>query len=221
MKSEQILEAIKKVREISPQKKFRQTFDLAITLKELDLKKPESKIKEEVLLPHRRGKTPEIGAFAEGVLAENSKKAGIKTIFDKAGLQELGVSKSKAKKLASKIDVFIASPDLMVDVGKNLGPVLAPRNKMPKPVLPQTDLKSVIERFSKVVNLRIKDQPVIHCPVGSEAMSDTQIQENVESVLSALQRKLPKGEANIRAIYLKLTMGPAVKVRERAAEVKK
>lgn len=220
MESKQILDAIKKVRETTQQKKFRQSFDLAVNLKELNLKKPESKIKEEIMLPHGRGKPIEIGAIAEGELAENAKKAGIKIIIGKDDLHELAKNKPKAKKVVRSVDAFIAQPDLMIEVGKTLGPILGPRDKMPKPTPPKTDLKPVIERLNKIVSLKIKEQQILHCIVGNESMADTQIQENIESVLNFLKRKLPKGEVNIRNAYLKLTMGPSVKIETERVEKK-
>ncbi len=223
MKPEDILNAVKKVRELAAAKprKFKQTFDLAVSLKELDMKKPESKVKLEVMLPHGRGKQLKFGAIADGELAEKAKQAGLKTIVNREMLQMLAKDKKEQRKVIISGDIFIAQPDLMVEVGKTLGAALGPREKMPKPVNPKDDLKNVFARFDKIITARVKDQPIINCIVGTEQMTDEQIAENTEKVITALKEKLPKGESQIRGIYLKLTMSPSVKIGEMPKEVKK
>jgi len=226
MKPEEILHAVKKVRELAAAnpKKFKQTFDLAVTLQELDMKKPESKVKLEVVLPHGKGKPVRYGAIADGELAEKAKKAGLKVVVGREDLQRFAKDKKAARMAINQVDIFIAQPDLMVEVGKTLGATLGPRDKMPKPVNPRDDLKNIFARFDKVVTARVKDQPIIHCPVGVEQMTDQQIAENVEKVLTSLKEKLPKGESQIKSAFLKLTMSPNVKIgaieEKKAAEVK-
>lgn len=221
VKPEEISAAIKLVREKSPKRKFKQTFDLGITLKDIDLKKPESKVKLEVLLPHGIGKEKNLGVIAEGELAEKAKKQNIKDIIGRSGLQKLAKDKKEARKLINRVDFFIAQPDLMIEIGKILGPILGPRDKMPKPINPKDDLKDILERFNKIVNLRVKEQPIISCAVGNESMEDKQIAENTEKVLTALKEKLPKGENQIKYAYLKLTMGPAIKIGAKIKQEKK
>jgi len=212
VEKQQIETAVKQAREQATKRNFKQSFDLSITLKGLDLKNPAHKVKEEVLLPHGRGKNVTVGAIAEGLLAENAAKAGITTIIPKSQLVELAKEKAKAKKIVNSVDYFISSPDLMVEVGKTLGALLGPRNKMPKPVPPTAPLDAFLERLNKIAQVRTKDQPIIHCLVGTEEMDDNQITENIQAILTAVTRKLPKGELNIRSAHVKTTMGGAAKI---------
>ncbi len=48
--------------------------------------------------------------------------------------------------------------------------------------------------------------------VGKESMPDEEIAGNVDAVLNSLTGVLKRGANNIKSIYLKLTMGPAVKL---------
>lgn len=216
MKPEEIASAVKKARESAAAKprKFKQTFDLAVTLQELDMKRPESKVKLEVVLPHGKGKPVRYGAIAEGDLAEKAKKEGVKVVVGRADLQNFAKDKKAARKAINQVDIFIAQPDMMVEVGKTLGATLGPKDKMPKPVNPKDDLKNIFARFDKMATARVKDQPIIHCAVGTEQMTDAQVAENTEKILTALKEKLPKGESQIKAAYLKLTMGQSVKIGE-------
>src|SRR3989344_8769705 len=147
MKHEEIVQAVKKVREIAAAhpKKFTQTFDLAVSLKELDMKKPESKVKLEVTLPHGKGKATRYGIIADGELAEKAKNAGMKIIIGRGDLQRLAKDKKEQRKAIKQVDIFLAQPDLMVEVGKTLGATLGPRDKMPKPINPKDDLKTVFK----------------------------------------------------------------------------
>ena len=55
MEKQTILETVKKVREISPKRKFNQSFDLIINLTNIDLKKQEQKVDLYYTLPHGKG----------------------------------------------------------------------------------------------------------------------------------------------------------------------
>lgn len=207
---EKFLEGIKKIR-AQEKKKFVQTIDLAINLKDLDLKKPEAKISEEVVLPNGRGKEIRIGVFAEGELAEKGKKLGL-DVFKKADIEELSKNKRQARKVVRKYEFFLAGTDLMSLIGKSLGMFLGPKGKMPKPLPPQADPKPIAERLKKSVRVKVRDQLVVHVPVGTEGMGDEQIIENALAVYEGLVKKLPNGADNIGEVYIKTSMGPSVKV---------
>lgn len=210
MDTQKFLEAIKKAKE-GEGKKFVQTIDLAVTLKDLDLKKQESKFAEDVILPFGRGKELKIAVFGEGELAEKVQKAGL-DLFKKSDIDEMGKNKKQARKVARKYEYLMAQTDFMSHIGKTLGAVLGPKGKMPKPIPAQADPKPIAERLKKSVRVRVKDQPVVHVPIGTEKMPDEQVAENAVAVITALTRKLPKGMDNIDAAYVKRSMGASVKV---------
>jgi large subunit ribosomal protein L1 len=124
----------------------------------------------------------------------------------------MGGDKKKAKKLANDFDFFIARSDLMSLIGKNLGPVLGPRGKMPSAVSPTVDLKAIVERARHLAKVRVGRLPTVGVRVGTEEMKDEEIADNVRAVIEALTGKLERGERNIKSVYLKTTMGPPVKL---------
>ena len=132
--------------------------------------------------------------------------------FRREDIEKLVKNRRDAKKMAKKIDIFLAQADMMPLIGRRLGAILGPRGKMPKPVPPVGNIKQFIDRAKNVVRVRTKDKPVIHCSIGVEDMNVEDLTANAISVISAVADKLPRGEHNIDSIYLKLTMGPAVKV---------
>jgi large subunit ribosomal protein L1 len=201
---EKILNAIKELREKSDKRNFSQSFDLIISLKEYDMKKPENKFTEDVVLPHGKGRESSVIVFAD-----NIKDSGT-DVFTTEHVNELMKNKRKAKKLVSSTDFFLAEAKLMPLVGKVLGQYVGPRGKLPKIIT--GDVNALVKNYKKSVRIRIKDAPVIQTIIGKEDMKDQEIVENVEAVLNYLKTRLPKGKNNIGKIMMKLTMGKPIKI---------
>lgn len=210
--TQEILEAVKEAKEQAKPRNFTQSIDIIINIKDLDVKKPENRFDEEVTLPNGRGKEVKIGFIADGELAVQAKNAGIDLVVTKVELEELGKDRKQAKKLANSIDFFVAQADMMPLVGRFLGPVLGPRKKMPKPVPASAKAEPLIERLKSTVKIGVKDQASIQTLVGTQDMSDEQIAENIESVLTILDRNLEKGRNQIKSMFIKTTMGSVVRV---------
>ena len=210
--SQVIEEAVKKVIEESKPRNFTQSIDVVITIKDLDVNKPENRLDEEVLLPNGRGKDVKVAFIADGELAYQAEQAGADLVINQEKLEELGKNRAEAKKLANSVDFFVAQADLMPTVGRFLGPVLGPRKKMPKPVPASADPNVILGRLKSTVKIRVKDQPIIQAIVGSEEMTEAQIAENVDAIMDVLDRNLEKGSKQIKALYIKTTMGPAIRV---------
>ena len=66
---ENIQNAIQEAIENAPERKFVESFEMAITLKDVDLKNPVNRIQEEVRLPSGRGKEVRIAMFAGSEMA--------------------------------------------------------------------------------------------------------------------------------------------------------
>ncbi|BDZ67898.1 50S ribosomal protein L1 [Methanobacterium ferruginis] len=209
---QEILEAVKKAKEESKPRNFTQSIDVVITIKDLDVKKPENRIDEEVLLPNGRGKDVKIAFIADGELALQAENAGANMVINKTELEEMGKNRKEAKKMANRHDFFVAQADMMPLVGRFLGPVLGPRKKMPKPVPATIKPEPIMERLKSTVKVRIKDQPVIQALVGTQDMDDELIAANIESILAVLDQKLEKGRSQIKTMYVKTTMGPVARV---------
>jgi len=209
---QEIMEAVKKAKEQAKPRNFTQSVDVIINIKDLDVKKPENRIDEEVSLPNGRGKDVKIAFIADGDLAIQAENAGADLIINKAKLEDLGKDRKAAKKMANSYNFFVAQADMMPLVGRFLGPVLGPRKKMPKPVPATIKPDPIIERLKKTIKVRVKDQPLIQAIVGTQDMDDEMIAQNIEAVLGILDQKLEKGRNQIKTMYVKTTMGPVAKV---------
>jgi len=207
-----LLAAVKEVKSNSKERKFSQSIDLAINLQNIDMKKPEGRIQERIELPHSVGKEIKVCVIASGEMALKAKKAGASLVIEKAALESLVGDKKKQKDIAKNYDLFIAEAPLMPLVGRSLGASLGPRGKMPTPVPPNANIEEQIEKHRKIVFVRIRGQPVLQCRVGNEDMADKEIAENVQTIVRRIEGKLKRGIKNVKSVYLKTSMGSAVKV---------
>jgi large subunit ribosomal protein L1 len=209
---ESLLNALEELKKNSPKRKFKQAVELVIKLKDVDLKKQESKISEAIVLPNPPGKPVKVCFIASGDLAVRAKRGGADLVLGRDELEAIGREKKQARKIVREYGQFVSEAPLMPLVGKTLGPILGPRGKMPTPVPPNIAVEDVLARQRRTVRVRLRDQPVIQCRVGTEDMPSEQIAENVQAVITAIEGKLERGLGNIGNVILKATMGPPVKV---------
>jgi large subunit ribosomal protein L1 len=209
-----IVEAVKKVREQSEKRNFNQSIELIINLKDIDMKKPEGKIQETIELPYTPpNKKARVCVIAGGELALKAKRANAELVIGSSELESLATDKKGQKQLANNYDIFIAEAPLMPLVGRALGATLGPRDKMPKPVPPSADIEAQIERWRKTVSVKLRNQPILQCTVGTEDMKDEEIAENIMAVIRRIEGKLKRGLKNITTICLKTTMGKPTKIK--------
>jgi len=213
MASQEIIEAVKKAldEEHNHKRKFKQSVDLVINLKDVDMSKPANRIDEEVQLPKGRGRKAKVGVFATGEMAMKAKEIA-DIVIQPEDLEKITKDAKEAKKIAEEHDFFLAESPLMPTIGKSLGRVLAPRGKMPKPLPPDADVVPQIEKLWNTIRIRSRDKLTFHCLVGNEEMGVEDIADNVEEVLKAIEGKLERGRMNIRSAYVKTTMGSPVRV---------
>jgi len=145
-------------------------------------------------------------------LATRAKAGEADLVLARDDLDRLGKDKKATRKLVSEYDFFIAEAPLMPLVGKTIGPVLGPRGKMPTPVPPNAPIDQIIKSHRKLVRVRVRDQPVVQCRIGTEKMPDDKIAENAQAVFSRIEAKLERGSKSIGQVLVKTTMGEPVKI---------
>ena len=72
--------AVDKAKTLGKQRKFKQSIELIIALKDINMKSNEAKFREVVYLPHSPTKEPNICVVASGDLLLEAKKLGLRTI---------------------------------------------------------------------------------------------------------------------------------------------
>ncbi|MCL7418469.1 MAG: 50S ribosomal protein L1 [Halalkalicoccus sp.] len=211
MADQDIEQAVARALEDAPPRNFRETVDLAINLRDLDLNDPSNRVDESVVLPSGTGQDTRIVVFAEGETGVRAETVADE-VFSSDDLDDLGDDQDAAKDLADSTDFFIAEASMMPTIGASLGQVLGPRGKMPTPLQPDEDVVETINRMKNTVQVRSRDRRTFHALVGTEEMSAEEIGDNIDTILRRLYGDLEKGPLNVDSVYVKTTMGPAVEV---------
>src|SRR3989338_5458701 len=105
MEKQQLQSALLKAKETSPKRNFKQTYDLIINLKGLDLKKPEHQVDAFVTLPFSRGKKikicalvgPELNEQAKGIFDSVITSDSFDRIKDKKEIRKLSNSADRSE----------------------------------------------------------------------------------------------------------------------------
>jgi large subunit ribosomal protein L1 len=209
--NEETVEAVKKALSLAPQRKFEESVEIAINLKDVDLSIPKNRIQEDVILPSGRGKEVKVCLFGGAEMALKAKNVA-DLIISPEDFNRYMDDKKVAKKLARDYDYFVAEAPLMATIGKRMGVVLGPRGKIPKPLQPGVDPAPAISTLKKTTTVRSREKRTFQTPVGTRKMKPEEIAENVDAVLNRVIGKLEKGKLNLDSAYVKTTMGPAVRI---------
>ena len=211
MDKEQIQKTLTELKQ-QPQKKFVQSYDLIINLKNIVIKS--NPVDFFVTLRHPKGKTIKIAAFVAQELSEAATKFCDLVIKES---EFAAYDKKKAKQLAEQYDYFIAQANLMGKLAGTFGKSLGVKGKMPNPKLgcvvpPNAGLAPLAERLVSTVRLTSKKANNLQCMVGKESQPENEIVDNIFSVYQAVIKHVPDEAQNIKNASVKLTMGKPVRI---------
>src|SRR5215470_5313611 len=188
--------------------KFDETIEIAMNLG-IDPRHSDQNVRGVVNLPNGTGKALRVAVFAKGERAEAAKKAGA----DLVGADDLA---EKVQAGQMDFDRVIASPDMMVTVGK-LGKVLGPRGLMPNPKL-GTVTNDIAEAVKAAkggqVEYRAQKEGIVHAGVGKASFTEQALIENVKALINAVNRAKPAGAKGtyMKKVSISSTMGPGLKL---------
>lgn len=211
MDQEQVKHAIAELQK-QPKKKFSQSYDLIINLKNIVKSDP---IDVFVTLHYPKGKSVMIAAFVDSQLADEAQRCCDLTIKEVDFVKY--ADKKQLKKIAENYDYFLAQANLMPKVAQVFGKILGIKGKMPNPKLgcvvpPNANLESLKNKLQKTVRLQSRKATNLQCLVGKDSQPDSEIIDNVLTVYQSVVKQLPNEEQNVKNVYLKFTMSKPVKV---------
>jgi large subunit ribosomal protein L1 len=187
--------------------KFNETVEIHIRLG-VDPKKSDQNVRGTVLLPHGTGRTVRVIAFAKGDNAKAAQEAGADVVGDQDLIDRL-------KAGFTEFDVAVATPDMMAQVGKELGRILAQKMPNPKAGTVSANIAGAIRDIKAgKVEYRLDKSGIIHTIVGKAQFAEQQLLENVVTLLDAIVRAKPAAAKGtyLKSVTLTSTMGPGVKV---------
>ena len=212
----QLGEMVKEAKTATKQKKFKQSVELIMNFKDIDVKKGFA-INEVVQLP-KTSSPATVCVMATGDMGQKAKQANADAVIGTEELDKFASNKRESRKFINKYDFFLADTQVMPLVGKTLGQLLGPRGKMPTPVPFNAPIESFLQRFRSSIKVRTRASLSLSCKIGDESMEDSDLAINAHAILTAVEKKLPNGEKNMKRVMIKTTMGKPIK---QVQEVKK
>ena len=189
--------------------KFDETVELHVKLG-VDSRHADQQVRGAIVLPNGTGKTARVLVFAKGDKADAAREAGADFVGDMDMVEKI------QKENWFDFDVVVASPDMMVVVGR-LGKILGPKVLIPSPkagtVTPDV-AKAVKEVKAGKVEYRLDKTNIIHCPIGKVSFGADKLYENYSALIGAIIKAKPaaaKGQY-IKSCVAASTMGPGVKM---------
>jgi len=204
---DRVMEAMEK----APKRKFSESIEIAVNLRDMDMSVPGNRLNEEIILPRGRGRVQRIAVIGSGEMVLKAKGVA-DVIIQPDEIESIADDRRGARKLVRSVDFFIAEAPLMPTVGRRLGVFLGPPGKMPRPVPPGSDPSGLVQSLRNTVRVRSRDKMTFHIPVGSSTMSPEDVAANILEVMRRIEAKTPRGPGNIGSVFVKTTMGPAVRI---------
>jgi large subunit ribosomal protein L1 len=206
----ELTKMITEAKSTDKERKFKQSVELYIILKDIDVKKGFA-LNDTIQLPKRLTTPTTVCVMAGGDMGLKAKSAKADRVVSADEINAIAANKRQARKFINNYDFFLADTQLMTTVGKVLGQLLGPRGKMPVPVPFNAPIESFLDRFRSSIRVKVKNSLSISCKIGDESMSDADLAANAHAVLAAVEKKLPSGDRNIRRVMIKTSMGKPIK----------
>lgn len=201
----QLREAVELVREMH-YAKFDETVEVALRLG-VDPRHADQMVRGTVVLPHGTGKSKKVLAVAAGDQAKEAQEAGADFVMGEEAIEKIQGG-------WLDFDAIVASPDMMRGLSR-LGKILGPRGLMPNPKTGTVTAevgKAVREIKSGKVEFRVDKTAIIHVPVGKISFSADALEENANTLISAILRARPSSAKGkyVQSAFMSSTMGPGV-----------
>ncbi len=190
--------------------KFDESFEIAIRLG-VDPRKADQMVRGTVSLPHGTGKTVRVLVLAKSPKDQEALNAGA----DYAGLEDYI---EKIKGGWTDVDVIIATPDVMGEVGK-LGRILGPRGLMPNPKIGTVTFdvdKAVREVKAGKIEYRVDKTGNVAAAIGKCSFDEEKLMENLVAFYNNILRAKPstaKGKY-VKHVSVSSTMGAGIQISE-------
>lgn len=191
-----------------PKAKFDETVDLAVRLN-VNPKHADQMVRGTVVLPHGTGKSVRVLVITRGPKEQEATEAGA----DMVGADEY---LPKIKEGWTDVDVIIATPDMMGELGK-LGRILGPRGLMPNPKVGTVTMditKAVTEAKAGRIEYRTDKSGIIHAPIGKRSFTEANIEENARTLFRELMRAKPAAVKGtyVKSAFVSGTMTPSIRL---------
>lgn len=208
----QVLEAVQQLRENTKERKFRETVELQLSLKDYDPQK-DKRFVGSVRLPNVPRPNLKLCIIADAKHEEEIKKNNVDIEYTSLdNLKKFNKDKKLIKKWAKSYSILLASDSVLKKVPVVCGPILNRIQRFPQVVSHNEPLAAKVEDFRASVKFQLKKVTCLATAVGNVEMTDDELKTNILMSLNFLASLLKRGWHNIKTITIKSTMGKPVKL---------
>merc|ERR1719337_397401 len=207
-----VLEMIAEMRKNTKERKFKQTVELQVGIKDYDPSK-DKRFQGTVVLPNVPRPKMKICFIADEKHADEAKAANLEgvDVVSMDFLKKFNKDKKLINKWAKKYSVLLATDSLVKKIPTVLGPVLNRIGMFPAPVTKNDPVAKKISDVRGQVKWQLKKVTNLNVAIGNEMMTDEELRQNIVMALNFLASLLKKGWHNVKTIHIKETMGKAAK----------
>ncbi|XP_036079736.1 60S ribosomal protein L10a-like [Rousettus aegyptiacus] len=127
--------------------------------------------------------------------------------MDTEVLKKLNKNKKPVKKLTKKHDAFLASSSLIKQIPRILGPRLNKADKFLSLLPHKEKMVAEVNELKFTIKFQMKKVLCLAVAVGQVKMTDDELMYNIHLAVNFLVSFLKENWQNIRALYIKSTMG--------------
>ena len=203
--SDTIREGITKILTERKKRKFVETIDLQVMLRDYDPNK-DKRFNATIELNHPCRSNMKVCLIGTVNHIDQAKKLNL----DFKGLDDLKKFNRDAKEIkkwARKYDTLLVSESIAKNVTRTVGRYITSIGKIPVQISDSENVDEKLQELLSSIRFRVKKYPWIAQGVGIDTLKEDEIKGNVTKALNFLASQLPKGWHNLKSVHIKTTMG--------------
>jgi len=200
-----LADAIHTVVTTRKERKFQESIDLQVNLKNYDTSK-DKRFAGQVRLPNTCRPLMKVCIICDLIHEEQAKKAGL-NVMNMEDLKKLNKNKKLVKKMCAGYDAFLASDSIIKTIPRVVGPFMNRANKFPSAVAQGESLEEKVLEIQSTVKFQLKKVLCLGCCIGHVKMSEDEVRQNCTMAVNFFVSLLKKNWQNLKSAYIKTTMG--------------
>ena len=210
LSTEQITDAIQTALKERKKRKFVESLDFQVMLRDFDPNK-DKRFNSATTLNHPIKASLKFCVIGTIGHVEEAKAAGHEGILVD-DLKKFNNEPKLIKKWARKFDVILVSDSKNKDVTKLVGRYITSIGKLPVTLHENEKVAEKTNEMLRTIRFRIKKFPWLGQSFGIDNLPEEDLRQNLTKSVNFLVSLLPKGWQNIKTIHIKSTMGKPVKL---------
>lgn len=202
---QQLSESIQTILKERKERKFKESIDLQVNLKNYDPSK-DKRFSGSLRLPNVCRPRMRVCILCDLVHEDIAKKDKLLT-QNQDDLKKLNKNKKLVKKLCNQYDAFLCSESIIKTIPRLVGPHMNRAGKFPTAVAQSDNLPEKISELQSTIKFQLKKVLCLGTCVGHAEMNEEQVRQNTVMALNFLVSLLKKNWQNLKSAYIKTTMG--------------